>query len=236
MNFNQSKLSKEEWESIEIPLSNDKLKIINLIVKGFDDINILYNETTSLFSFLKIVKNTKEMDEYLYKIYFSKKIEELYKKYNLEFLQKKIKTNIKIKSSDNIRINNNSTLETSKNIIYEFIILNFIECLLIEKNKTKWIYYYFTINKIYKNSNIQNINSIIQNIIISLISYFKENINMTQLIYNSPEYIEKNINLIKYSDISLYDHQKKIFTFVKYNQPKLILYIAPTFISGYTLV
>jgi len=231
MNFNQSKLTKEEWESIEIPLSNDKLKIINLIVKGFDDINILYNETTSLFSFLKIVKNTKEMDEYLYKIYFSKKVEELYKKYNVDFLQKKIKTNIKIKSSDNIRISNNSTIETSKNIIYEFIILNFIECLFIEKNKTnniKWIYYYFTINKIYKNSSIQNINSIIQDIIISLISYFKENINITQLIYNSPEYIEKNINLIKYSDISLYDHQKKIFTFVKYNQPKLILYIAPT--------
>lgn len=231
MNFTQSKLTKQEWESIEVPLSGDKIKIIRLIVSGFNNINITYNETNSILTFLKI-DNSKQMDDYLYNSYFSKKIDNLYKKYEYPFLLKKVNTNIKIKGADKIRISNNSNeLITNLNnvSIYEFIMLDFIEKLLEcnKNNDLKWVYYYFTINAIQSN-NIKNINLIIKNIINSLLSHFQDNIDISYLIYNSVDYIEKNDNLIKYSDISLYDHQKNIFTVVKDSCPKLILYIAPT--------
>ena len=51
---------------------------------------------------------------------------------------------------------------------------------------------------------------------------------MGHIICNSVEFIEENRELLKYSDLTLYDHQKSIFNACKANQPKLILYIAPT--------
>ena len=42
------------------------------------------------------------------------------------------------------------------------------------------------------------------------------------------KFIEKNENLLRYSDLSLYEHQKEIFTAFKTNTCKLVLYMAPT--------
>jgi hypothetical protein len=244
MNFNQSKLTKQEWETIEIPLSGDKIKIIQLIVKGFNDVNITYNETNSLLGYLKIAKDdndegsmdgkikTTKMDDYLFKTYFFEDINKLYKKYKYEFLlitKYKTNTTIKIKKADIIRITNNSKNLLSNNSIYEFIIIQFIEKLFenYKINNLKWIYYYYTIYNLSLN-NVKEINNEIKRIVNCLLDNFKEKIDLVYLIYNSVEYIEKNNNLIKYSDISLYEHQKKIFTVIKYVNPKLILYIAPT--------
>jgi len=228
MNFNQSKLTKQEWESIEVPLSEDTIKIVRLIVDGFENINISYNETNSLFSYIKI-NHSKEMDEYLYNIYFSKQINSLYEKYQYEFLFKKINTNIKIKKADIIRITHNNNDFLSNHSIYEFIMIDFIEkCLENKKNNNlKWIYYYFTISKLSLN-NIKNTNTIIKTIITLFLKNFENLIDLQYLIYNSVDFIEKNKFLIKYSDVTLYDHQKKIFTVAKHPNAKLILYIAPT--------
>jgi hypothetical protein len=51
---------------------------------------------------------------------------------------------------------------------------------------------------------------------------------MLDVIKNSTEFIEKNKLLLKYADMTLYEHQKELFTYTKINEPKLILYIAPT--------
>lgn len=47
-------------------------------------------------------------------------------------------------------------------------------------------------------------------------------------ITHAADCIEKNPLLLKYVDLSLYNHQKEIFTVAKQPGPKLILYIAPT--------
>ena len=39
----QKKLSKAEWDYMEIPESKDEVEILNLIKKGFSDVNIKYN-------------------------------------------------------------------------------------------------------------------------------------------------------------------------------------------------
>ena len=40
MNLQQIKLTKEEWQSIEIPVSDKEKEILQLILKGFHDVNL----------------------------------------------------------------------------------------------------------------------------------------------------------------------------------------------------
>ena len=41
---------------------------------------------------------------------------------------------------------------------------------------------------------------------------FEEQINLSTIIENAVEFIEKNQNILKYGDLTLYEHQKDIFT------------------------
>ena len=69
MDFKQNKLTKNEWNNIEIPISN-KEKIINkLIIDGYNNVNIVSNNTLSLMSYLKI-NYTKDIEIYIYYICF----------------------------------------------------------------------------------------------------------------------------------------------------------------------
>ena len=65
----QSKLTKTEWEGIEVPHSSDEINILRLISAGFSDVNINRNHAKTLLLYMKI-KNTPYIDLYLYKQYF----------------------------------------------------------------------------------------------------------------------------------------------------------------------
>ena len=43
MDLQQNKLSKAEWESIEIPSSEDEKNILKLIIKGFHNVNNVHH-------------------------------------------------------------------------------------------------------------------------------------------------------------------------------------------------
>ena len=45
MDFSQSKLTKTEWESIEIPVSQSEKEILKLITNGFNNVHIRTNKT-----------------------------------------------------------------------------------------------------------------------------------------------------------------------------------------------
>ena len=60
MDLNQRKLNKSEWESIEVPVSKSEIDILNMIIAGYQDVNIRINNNNSIFayfSFLRIVSN-----------------------------------------------------------------------------------------------------------------------------------------------------------------------------------
>jgi hypothetical protein len=73
MDLNQRKLTKAEWESIELSISQEEKKVLQLIIDGYGDVNIRVNHHPSLFGFLKIEYN-EWMEDYLYNKYFLKKI------------------------------------------------------------------------------------------------------------------------------------------------------------------
>ena len=76
MDLKQRKLTKSEWEYIEIPVSASENEVLQLIVKGYSDVNIRINKTNSIFTYLKI-DYTPQLEEYLYKKYFDTRVKKL---------------------------------------------------------------------------------------------------------------------------------------------------------------
>jgi hypothetical protein len=244
MDLNQRKLNKSEWNSIEIPVSSAEMDVLNLITKGFHDINIRNNKHDSIFSFLKIEYSTN-MEDYLYNKYLSEKIKKIFEKYQVKTIQIDVNPKVQIKGADKIRLEKNDEKKMETLDLYEYTLLEHIEKIIkynydekkyteknkyeeVEKAKNSLSYHYFTLFKLIKN-NIQKINRHIIKIVETIIEQFKEKIEIKNIIDNAVPFIERNESLLKYGDMILYEHQKEIFTIFKNNTtPKLVLYIAPT--------
>ena len=253
MNLNQLKLSKSEWESIEIPVSDAEIRILKLITRGYSDVNIKYNETNSLFTFLKL-DYSPQLEEFLYVKHFADKMKDLVAKHKLSFIRFsndagklsksesldvdqedkicyiKLCSIVKLKSTEQIRLSRSELINENTTDIYEFVLFKHLEQMLHYKktnNKLSFIFHYYTLSKLMTN-NIDKVNAFLKKIIAAILENFEQYVELPDVIGNSYEIIEKNENLLKYADLQLYEHQKTIFTAVKNVNPKLILYIAPT--------
>jgi hypothetical protein len=239
MDLNQRKLNKSEWDSIEIPVSKPEKDILQLIISGFHDVNIRINNNNSIFTFLKI-EYSEKMEDYLFNKYIRKRSEKIESELKLLFpsyKNMKIDANIKPNSIDRARLERFND-ESIENIdLYEFVLLNHIEKLLLNK-KNKMLklfnYHYYTLYKLIRN-NISNLNKYIKNMVNIVLDKFENEIEKSLIIENAVDFIEKNENILKYGDLVLYEHQKEIFTLIKTKPseletpiPKLILYMAPT--------
>ena len=80
MDLSQRKLVKSEWESIEIPVSSQEKEILQMIKKGYHDVDIHTNSQQSLFSFVKIEQNTGT-ELLLFQRYFEAQLKETIQKY-----------------------------------------------------------------------------------------------------------------------------------------------------------
>ena len=233
MDFNQRKLIKSEWESIETPVSNEEKHILNMIVKGSDNINIRVNNNLSILSYLKIDFSEK-INDFIYIKYCKDRCDALKKQViDLfpDYIIKDIKVVIKLNSADKIRLEKNSIEDIiNKKDLYENVIIYHISKIVkyIKKNNTEeFVFHYFTVDKLIKNS-INLLNSHVISFCNDIINAFKSHINMNDLIKNGDKLIEKNKNLLKFTDLILYEHQKQIINYVNSPNSKLILYIAPT--------
>jgi len=79
MDLNQQKLTKKEWEGIEIPSHTIEKRINKLIIQGFNNVSIRQNDTLSLLNYLKI-SYSPEIDTYVYCTYLQKYLLHIAKK------------------------------------------------------------------------------------------------------------------------------------------------------------
>ena len=80
--FSQGKLTKSEWNNMEIPVSSDELTIIKLIKESYHDVQKKYNKNISMIGVLK-TSSYEEMHSHLYKKYFEESVNEMIKKHKL---------------------------------------------------------------------------------------------------------------------------------------------------------
>jgi hypothetical protein len=245
MDLKQKKLSKSEWNSIEILVSENEREVLKLITRGYSNVNIKVNKTESLFTYLKIEYN-QSLEDYLFNKYFSDKIKSIIKKYEIQYIQfnssKKshqtntenyiinIATIVKLKSADSVRVSRFDVIdENISQNIYEYILIHHLESMLkyIKREDNKWHLHYYTLNKLLQN-NVEKIIHYVKDICQLILSKVEENVNLLYVLKHSSDIIEKNKNLLKFADMTLYDHQKQLFNSMKQNGPKLVLYIAPT--------
>jgi hypothetical protein len=238
MDLTQSKLSKREWETIEIPVDAQEKKILSMIIQGFHDVNIRHNETHSLYSHIKI-EPSPEMDHFLFKRYFEEVVCGAIAKYGkgtpLQSLNFKSKLGGKelksLKSADSIRVQNlENTIQLNRQFIFEFLLIDLCKDLIkqIAKQKQKYSFYLYTLIQL-KKASIRNINEYVAMFIDSAILYANSITKTSEIISNAYEFIECNKYLLKYEDRVLFPHQKELYRICKNkDSPKLILYTAPT--------
>jgi len=251
MDLSQRKLVKSEWESIEIPVSSEEKEILQMIKKGYHDVNIHTNSHQSLFSVVKIEK-TSGSELLLFQKYFESHLKETIQKYgkgvpelqNIEFPGSggKLKS---LKSIDKLRIENlESRMNERKKQIFEYVLYEMIENLLknIYNRKQGYAFYLYTLLQL-KKTTIPGLNTHFVDVMDQIISYVNSFTKTSEIITNAYEFIEKNPYLLKYEDKTLFLHQQQIYNICRPPPPKpeeeeeeeeeviipkLILYTAPT--------
>jgi len=233
----QTKLTSDEWNSIEIPESAEEVEILTLIIKGFHNVNLIYNNAKSISSILKIT-SSEEMDNHLYMLYFKNDINKLIQKYKLS-IPPITKSKKEIKKIDKMRIlNMHSQLKEDTIKTFDHVILELITNTVEHKNnqyptnasstvKSMWMYYYYSLT-ILLGYHVEQCNRFIGDIAKYIIKLYEPDVDISKFINMSYDFVERNKYVFTYADKQLYEHQKELFTLCKRPEPKLILYTAPT--------
>jgi hypothetical protein len=233
MDLNQSKLSKIEWKSIEVPPSESEKKILQLIIEGYHNVNIRKNDTHSLLSYMK-VEYSPEIEFQLYKQYFEKDIDSTVSKYAPDLItmtSEKSKQKKTIKTRDLIRIKSmDEKMDSSKSSIFEFLMVQFCKEILksLHEKTKKYAFYLYTLIQL-KKSTIPLLNKYVVDFMNAVLEKAAGLLKIQEVLTQSQEFIEKNQYLLKYEDRTLFQHQKQLFSILRNSAtPKLVLYIAPT--------
>jgi hypothetical protein len=135
MDLTQSKLTRSEWETIELPVSDQETEILRLIQQGYQNVNIRFNNTQSLLSHMKM-ETSPEFHDYLFKQYFAKDVQDMTTTYSNVFgpegntgsartTEKPTKTPT-LKTRDLIRLQSmDSKIAAVQDKIFEFVLLSF---------------------------------------------------------------------------------------------------------------
>jgi len=224
MDLSQAKLTKDEWDFLEKPIPPSEIEILQLLKDSRDDINISFNKSLTIGSFMKL-KNDNDFHKYLYDLYFKKNIDKLNKKFNINYVIAKAKK-VTLKKKDLIRITNGTKKINESIDLYEFLLIKNVE-LFLKASRPENLKYYYTLTQLLKN-NIYNINTYVLNYVKFIIEEKKRSVNIVNLIKNAYEFIERNDTMLKYNDVKLYPHQKELISTINMEKSCLILYQAPT--------
>jgi hypothetical protein len=231
----QTKLSREEWKSIESPVSFQEKKIMMLIKDAYRNIDLKTNDTLTMITFSKM-ENTQEIHSYLYQTFLKPEILKLVEKYKktlpiLETFEIKDNSLKKMKSVDMLRMKNvESNILENRSKMFEFTVLDLCQQLIraIYKGTSSDLYLYTLIQL--KKNHILHINPSFLSFWNFVVHLGTEYTPLDSVLKNAEIYIEKNKYLLQYEDLQLFPHQKELYSFCErnYGVPKLILYIAPT--------
>ena len=221
MDLKQNKLSKAEWESIEVSVPEHEKKILKLIVDGYHDPNVRFNETQSLNSYIQF-DGTPELDHLLYKKYFEEKMMKPIKKYGTGTVMEQFSSSMKLgklkklKSGEVIRLGNlEQNIEINKSRIFEFVLIELYTDLLkyVNTRKQKYAFYLYTLIQL-KRASISHINVFVMELIDYTIQYVNSFTKVSEIITNAYSFIEQNKHILKYEDRALFNIKRNYSLFV----------------------
>lgn len=241
MDLSQTKLTRAEWQTAEKKVSDQEFTILKLIVQGYHNTSIRHNENMSLYSLIKI-EQSEEVERFLFQKYFQESCETMIQKYgkgtaisSMTFASKASKLDKALKTADTIRLQNlDNNIKENKGNIFECLLIDLSQQMLkhLHEKKPKYAFYLYTLLQLKKTS-IHNINKHVLEFVDNIIEYANGITKTSDIITNAYEFIELNKYLLKFQDVTLFQHQKQLFSICKVKPeqpvlPKLILYAAPT--------
>ena len=222
MDLSQEKLTKAEWQSIEIPVSSEEQNVLKLIMSGFYDPDVRLSVNQSIATFMKIPMD-ESMESYIFNQFFQPLLAKTVPPIQLNVSKK-------IKKADLIRIENmKKNIEENKHLLFEYILIQFT---LSTTNSIAQTVY--TLIHLLADTTTPGLNRPVMNY---LRDWVKEHVSKTsvmEVVIRSPEIIERNHALLAYADLKLFSHQKDLFQLFHTTDPsvredpRLVLYIAPT--------
>ncbi len=245
MDFTQGKLTKSEWDGIEVPDSHEEQQVYQLIKDGYHDVNIVRNSSQTLLQYMKIAPSD-EMHAHMYELYFKTHVDEMREAFALSAFETNSDKKKLVKKADLIRIQNTtSNLDDQKAKIFEFVLLGLVLNLL--NNKFPHMYphwseylqgvseskrkrappvpaavpsrpkwmYYYYSICLLRRNSIEHMNPHVNSFINYVIGLVENDFDPAAFMKKAYEFVEKNEFVFKCSDAKLYEHQKEIFTVFK---------------------
>jgi len=218
MDFNQSKLTKTEWESMEKKVDHKELTILKMIRDGLTNPSQdcrLYFTVSQMFKL-----EHPDKDYHIYMVV----LKDILKKYDME--TKDIpKPKKPLNSADTIR------LKSMVKKVDESIEMVLIDLLIkFKKSKKSKELYFYNIGYL---SNLYPINMWLKSWIVQFLQEHEKDMNVKTFLENTHKYIENN-DIFKFKPLELYEHQKQVYSIMNQTGNKLVFYRAPTS-SGKTL-
>ena len=218
----QGRLTKSEWNNMEIPVSPDELTVIKLIRDSYHNVQLKMNRHSSIIGILKITPSP-EMHAHLYQKYFEHLIRDMVKTFQLspsfscdastneggDGGKKNGKNKIsEIKKVDAIRIKNNeSAISNQSKNIFENTILKI--CKLLLTKKAKW-------NKEIQAKNVSDSDDSDEDDDIDGCSWMSYYYALTMNLKNSIEHVNTHVvEFVKYL-LDMFENDIDIVKFIQY--------------------
>ena len=222
MDLSQEKLTKAEWQSIEIPVSSEEQNVLKLIMSGFYDPDVRLSVNQSIATFMKISMD-ESMESYIFNQFFQPLLAKTVPPIQLNVSKK-------IKKADLIRIENmKKNIEENKHLLFEYILIQFTLSTTI--SITQMVY---TLIYLLTDTTTPGLNRPVMNYLQGWVQQHISKTSVMDVVLRSPEIIERNHALLAYADLKLFSHQKDLFQLFHTTdpsvreEPRLVLYIAPT--------
>ena len=176
MDFRQSKLSKNEWISIEKPVDIKEKNILDMIVKGYSDPEYKLHLHNVISDVIKLEHSEK--DYYIYFHILKEIMDKLIKKFKLPTIETSLPKK-KLNGADTIRIQSYRKKQLDN---IEYMILEMIEHFFDKKRE----YYFYNICVLYKK---YTINKYLSQWIEIFIAKYNDTMNVTTFLENTSKYI-----------------------------------------------
>ena len=241
MDLTQSRLTRKEWESIEIPVSADEQRIGRLLMEGARDPSVRRNRAISLGSYLQIEK-TPATSAYFWTKYLlpelsrGKNGDDACSPVSQGFGAASHRSRVPgLKSADRIRLRHADRALASKEKkrgIFEFVLISLLQDMYHARchdGPADWLPSYYAVRSL-RNRAVEGLHEGLKSELDKALCALDSEVCLQTLLYNAGQVIESNRALLEHADDQLFQHQRRLMEAAggSGSPPRLILLTAPT--------
>jgi hypothetical protein len=224
----QSKLSRDEWNGIEVPLPDTERKILSMIVRCAGNVNAKASTCPSLLTYARI-EESQPAHEHLYGHFLREKLMLAFALNGWQPSHVDGKLAASLKKADIIRVNNTTKqLGDGDKCIVEFIIIDAISTLSHSSvNTGPWYRAIYALNVILARG-VPRLNTMLVKHVAEFLTAMDAAVDVELAFASASAFLLDNSYAERVRMLELHDHQKELFTLTARDGPKLITLRAPT--------